>query len=129
MTASVQLQNISGRESQGIDAKINWLAVNRQSWSNSYSDSDSDSDPTEEGYPSIAVFTFIDVMVTQLKLLVYSNFNSHINCSDSLNTLTMKQKWVGYSETSVVFVFFNMVLYLENDAGKWSQRKCMPYFI
>jgi hypothetical protein len=41
MTARVQLRKeICGRGSQGVGAKTNWLAVNRQSWSNSDSDSD-----------------------------------------------------------------------------------------
>jgi hypothetical protein len=37
MTVRVQLKKKSGRESQGIGAKANWLAVNRQSWSKSVS--------------------------------------------------------------------------------------------
>jgi hypothetical protein len=38
------VEKITDRGSQGIDAKTNWLAVDRQLQSNSDSDSDSDSD-------------------------------------------------------------------------------------
>jgi hypothetical protein len=44
MTTRVQVEEISGRESQGVDAKTKWLAVNRQSYSNFDFDFDFDFD-------------------------------------------------------------------------------------